>query len=104
MKEVPSHRMRLYVEAKAMPLRAPDAMSGSPSPWKVLVSTPKQTNERIARVDASPRLNDVFMVVSLFRKICSSRGMYWLSNECKSQVDKRRIHVAKKYFHAHNVV
>lgn len=65
MKELPSHRIRLYVDANAMPLRAPDTMSGSPSPWKEFASIPKQIKESVLRLDASPRLSDVFMTVTL---------------------------------------
>lgn len=65
MKELPSHRMRLYVDANAMPLRAPDTMSGSPSPWKEFASIPKHIKESVVRLDASPRLNDELMMVTL---------------------------------------
>ena len=65
MKELPSHRIRLYVDANAMPLRAPDTMSGSPSPWKEFARIPKQIKESVLRLDASPRLSDEFMTVTL---------------------------------------
>ena len=42
----PSHRMRLNVEANAMPLNAKEAIRGSPSPWKVLAMMPKQAAVR----------------------------------------------------------
>lgn len=64
MKEPPSHLMRLYVDANAMPLKAPDTMSGSPSPWKEFASIPKQIKESVERLDASPRLNDEFMIMT----------------------------------------
>ena len=64
MNEEPSHRMRLYVEAKAMPLKAPDTISGSPSPWKEFASIPIQTNESVVRLDASLRFRDVIIILS----------------------------------------
>ena len=40
IKVVPSHRIKLYVLAKARPLNAREAMSGSPWPWNVLLMIP----------------------------------------------------------------
>ena len=49
----PSHRIRLNVKAKAIPLNANEAISGSPSPWKVLIIMPKQAAESVRRLHAS---------------------------------------------------
>lgn len=44
MKALPNHRMRQYVKEKPSPLKASDAMSGSPSPCNVFASTPIQAD------------------------------------------------------------
>ena len=73
IKELPSHLMRLYVDANAMPLRQPDTISGSPSSWKEFASIPKQTNESVVRLDASPRLSDEFIMVTSLRYFVECR-------------------------------
>ena len=53
MKVSVSHRIRLKVKENAMPLNANEAIRGSPSPWKVLTTMPKQAAERARRLHAS---------------------------------------------------
>ncbi len=52
----PSHRIRLYVRENAMPLKASDAIRGSPSPWKVFAKMPKQATESVKRLQVSTLL------------------------------------------------
>lgn len=47
------------VAAKASPLRAREATSGSPSPWKVLVRTTTQAKDRERRLRVSVREREV---------------------------------------------
>lgn len=65
MKVSPSHRIRLKVNAKAMPLNANDAIRGSPSPWKVLAMMPTHAAERARRLNVSALLRLALMVLVL---------------------------------------
>lgn len=49
----PSHRIKLKVAAKAMPLKASDAINGSPSPWKVLMMMPTHASTSVRRLQVS---------------------------------------------------
>ena len=57
----PSQRIMLYEEANAIPLKASEAITGSPSPWNVLATTPTHARERAERLSASV-LESKFMV------------------------------------------
>lgn len=59
----PSHRIRLYANEKAMPLKAREAIRGSPSPWKVFAMMPMQAREREERERTSVLLSVVVVVV-----------------------------------------
>ena len=63
MKMFPSHLIMQYVDAKAMPLKAKDAIRGSPSPWNVLAIIPKHATEIVKRVKASAQLRMVLMTI-----------------------------------------
>lgn len=65
MKVSPSHRIRLNVNANAMPLNANDAIRGSPSPWKVLAMMPTHAAERARRLNVSALLRFAFMIFGL---------------------------------------
>lgn len=58
MKTGPSHIIRLYVEAKAMPLKAREAIRGSPSPWKVLAMIAKHAAESVRSDHVSVRVRE----------------------------------------------
>lgn len=62
MKVGPSHLMRLYVDANAMPLKAREAIRGSPSPWKVLAMTARHAAETAQRLRVSALLRVVFIM------------------------------------------
>jgi hypothetical protein len=49
----PSHLIKLYVAANAIPLSANEAINGSPSPWKVFARTPTQAMDRATRLNVS---------------------------------------------------
>jgi hypothetical protein len=49
----PSHRIIAYEDENAMPLRAREAMRGSPSPWKVFAIMPRHASDIVARVQLS---------------------------------------------------
>ena len=49
----PNQRMSAYVAAKASPLSDSDAISGSPSPWKVFASMATHAAERARRLVVS---------------------------------------------------
>lgn len=51
-----------------MPLKARDAISGSPSPWKVLAIMPKQARERDSRLSVSVKDRAEFIVVLSFHR------------------------------------
>lgn len=46
-----------------MPLKAKDAIRGSPSPWNVLAMTPREAVEIVKRPRASARLRVVLMTI-----------------------------------------
>ena len=73
IKAVPSHRIRPYVNANAIPLNANETTSGSPSPWKEFATMPKQATESTPRLKASVLLRDVVMTC-FFRSYI--RGRY----------------------------
>ena len=56
-KALPSHLTMLYVAENAIPLKAIEAMRGSPSPWKVFNKIPKHEDARKKRLTASVLLN-----------------------------------------------
>ena len=58
----PSHRMRPYVEENAMPLNAREAISGSPSPWKVFAMTARHAADIAQRLEVSTLLRVLFIV------------------------------------------
>ena len=72
MKTSPSHRIRLKVRANAKPLNANEAIRGSPSPWKVLMTMPTQTAESVKRLHASAPERVVAMVIQM-KAILSER-------------------------------
>ena len=49
----PNHRIKAYVKENAVPLKASEAISGSPFPWKVFARTPRHAVESEIRVHAS---------------------------------------------------
>lgn len=49
--------MRLNEKANAIPLKAKEAIRGSPSPWKVLAMMPMQAAERVSRLHDSVPVN-----------------------------------------------
>jgi hypothetical protein len=49
----PSQRIMAYVAANATPLKASEAMRGSPSPWKVLATTATQARNKDRRLSCS---------------------------------------------------
>ena len=57
----PNQRIMLYEAANAIPLKASEAITGSPSPWNVLATTPTHARERAERLSASV-LESKFMV------------------------------------------
>lgn len=61
MKTCPNHLIRLYVNEKAIPLNASEAISGSPSPWKVFARTAKHAMERPRRLSVSVLLRLIDM-------------------------------------------
>ena len=61
IKTGPSHRIRLYVDAKAIPLNAREAITGSPSPWKVFVMTARHAADIAQRPNVSVLLSVVFI-------------------------------------------
>lgn len=63
MKTSPSHRMRLKVRANARPLKANEAIRGSPSPWNVLIMMPTQAAEIVRRLQASEPERVVAMAI-----------------------------------------
>lgn len=67
MKTSPSHRIRLNVKAKAIPLNANEAIRGSPSPWNVLTMMPTQAAESVKRLHASAL--DRVVVMAIQRKV-----------------------------------
>ena len=58
MKTGLNQRIKLYVEAKAIPLNAIEAIKGSPSPWNVLAITPKHAIESARRLRVSALDNE----------------------------------------------
>ena len=58
MKVGPSQRIRAKQAAKARPLSASEATSGSPSPWNVFARTATQASESEARLSVSVRESD----------------------------------------------
>ena len=72
MKTSPSHRIRLKVRANAKPLNANEAIRGSPSPWKVLMTIPTQTAESVQRLHASAPERVVAMAIQM-KTILSER-------------------------------
>ncbi len=69
MKVAPSHRIRLNVDANAMPLNAMEAIRGSPSPCKVLAMMPTQAAETARRVHDSTPVNfdDILTWINVHR-------------------------------------
>ncbi len=58
-----------YEPANAMPLKAREAMRGSPSPWKVFARMPQQARKRAVRerVSVEERVEAVEDVIGVFR-------------------------------------
>jgi hypothetical protein len=68
----PSHLIIEYVALKATPLRASDATSGAPSPWKVFarIATHATVNERRLYVSALVRAEVVVVMIALVGNEC----------------------------------
>ena len=62
MKVSPSHLIRLNVNENAIPLKAKEAIRGSPSPWNVFTIMPTQAAESVRRLHASTLLRAEFMM------------------------------------------
>lgn len=71
MKMSPSHRIKLKAKANARPLKANEAIRGSPSPLNVLTIMPIQAAESVRRLHASARERVVAMAI---RKIAVARS------------------------------
>jgi hypothetical protein len=59
----PSHRIKQKLNENASPLKASEAMSGSPSPWKVFASMPIQAVERAKSQSVSEVVRLVLVAV-----------------------------------------
>ena len=82
----PSQRIMAYVAEKAMPLKASDATSGSPSPWKVFATTPTQPMKRESRLSCSvtDSSEDVMAAVSSPSSAASILRKNWRRGPCRS--------------------
>jgi len=65
----PSHLIIEYVAEKAMPLKARDAMRGSPSPWNVFAIIPRDARNKDSKVIVSVKESEeaVEVVIVVYR-------------------------------------
>ena len=91
MKTSPSHRIRLKAKANARPLKANEAIRGSPSPLKVLTIMPIQAAESVRRLHASARERVVAMAIRKIAITENPDGMVPGSKEIRNNPNPSQV-------------